>query len=217
VLSERGAFIALDDAGSGYSGLHQMATLRPHLIKLDRALVADIDRDDIKLALAELLGQFAGRLDAWLLAEGVETWGELDAFLRLGVPLGQGYLLGHPAPPWAELDPLIAARLRANNATVHLDEQIAGLVEPFVSTVEHPAGLRDRLCVTASDLVVDAVHRLLARPQAQRFDPLVCVDDDGRPIGLVRVERILLRLAELNAPPREAPQALRRALFNLPV
>ena len=213
VLSDRGAFIALDDAGSGYSGLHQMATLRPHLIKLDRVLVADIDRDNIKLALAELLGQFAGRLDAWLLAEGVETWGELDAFLRLGVPLGQGYLLGHPAPPWAELDPLIASRLRTNNAHVHQKDHVAGLVQPFPHG-DAPDG-RDH--VTVSDTVVDVAKRLLDRPQQHRFEPLICDDEAGNAIGIIQVERILLRLVELSEPQHEAPSSTRRSLFNQPV
>jgi EAL domain-containing protein (putative c-di-GMP-specific phosphodiesterase class I) len=237
VLTERGAYIALDDAGSGYSGLHQMATLRPHLIKLDRMLVADIDRDEIKLALAELLGQFAGRLDAWLLAEGVETWGELDAFLRLGVPLGQGYLLGHPAPPWAALDPLIASRLKTSNARVHLVDHVASLMEtiPIEGEAELTGRLGLRLDATGrpasllfpdpdlklashrlapvslrvppSATVIDVAQRLVNRPEGQRFDPVVCVDGEGRALGIVRVERILLRLAELKTPHQELTAA----------
>lgn len=128
-LTDRGALLALDDAGSGYSGLQQMTRLRPHLIKLDRALVEDADADETKLALAELLGEFAGRMDAWLLAEGVETWAELEAFLRLKVPLAQGFLLGRPAPPWAPLDPVPAQRLRAMAARTQLTDHIASLVE----------------------------------------------------------------------------------------
>lgn len=128
-LLGQGALLALDDAGAGYSGLQQMTQLRPHMIKLDRALVADADTDQVKLALAELLGEFAGRIDAWLLAEGIETWGELEAFLRLGVPLGQGYLLGRPGPPWAELDPQVRDRLRASAAHAKLVDQVASLVE----------------------------------------------------------------------------------------
>jgi EAL domain-containing protein (putative c-di-GMP-specific phosphodiesterase class I) len=244
VLAERGAYIALDDAGSGYSGLHQMATLRPHLIKLDRVLVADIDRDEIKLALAELLSQFAGQLDAWLLAEGVETWGELDAFLRLGVPFGQGYLLGHPAPPWAALDPLIVSRLRTSNARVHLSNHVASLLETI--PIEGEADLTGRLGLRLDDAgrpamlllphsgadvtggsdshgvspvslrvlpsasVVEVAQLLVNRPEGQRFDPLVCVDEDGRAVGIVRVERILLRLAKLNGSNQELSVAALR-------
>ncbi|WP_448618551.1 EAL domain-containing protein [Geodermatophilus sp. URMC 65] len=128
-LRSRGALLALDDAGSGYSGLQQITQFRPQLIKLDRALVAGADGDETKLALAELLGQFGARIDAWLLAEGIETWGELEAFLRLSVPLGQGYLLGRPAPAWARLDPAVVERLRHRAAQARLTGHVASLVE----------------------------------------------------------------------------------------
>ncbi len=230
-LATEGALLALDDAGSGYSGLHQMAVLRPHLVKLDRALVADADRDELKLALAELLGEFSGRLDAWLLAEGIETWGELDAFLRLRVPLGQGYLLGRPAPPWAELAPEVAQRLRTNRARAELTEHIASLIEtvpvheadghrPGGISVQvdergrpsalvlpdphgrHPAAYRIApvsLRVAPSADVIEVAQRLVGRPEHCRFDPVVCIDPEGRAMGIVRLERILLRLAELKA------------------
>src|SRR3954463_577367 len=59
-LRARGAVIALDDAGSGYSGLQQLAVLRPQIVTLDRALLSDADTDPVR-ALAEMLGEFAGR------------------------------------------------------------------------------------------------------------------------------------------------------------
>ncbi len=232
-LADRGALLALDDAGSGYSGLQQLTQFRPHLIKLDRALVDGIDGDEVKLALAELLGEFGGRIDAWLLAEGIETWGELDAFQRLRVPLGQGYLLGRPAPPWSRLDEDTAARLRLGAARAQLVEHVVSLVE----TVPHEhlgpladgqVGLRvdahgapvalllplDRratddpgghrvapvsLRVPASTPVVELARRVVARPPSCRFDPVVCVDDVGRATGIIRVERVLLRMAELKS------------------
>ena len=73
------------------------------MVKLDRALVSDADTDPVRVALAEMLGEFAGRIDAWLLAEGIETPAELAAFAQLGVPLAQGWLLGRPAPGFAPL------------------------------------------------------------------------------------------------------------------
>ncbi|RJK96129.1 EAL domain-containing protein [Vallicoccus soli] len=241
-LQDRGALIALDDAGSGYSGLQQVARVRPQLIKLDRALVAGADRDEVKIALAQLLGEFGGRIDAWLLAEGVETWGEMDAFLRLGVPLAQGWLLGRPGPPWVALDPATGERLRRSAARAALAEHVASLVEqvPLVGPDDpagaHPAArgpapaadgvVRVRvdgrgrpvalllphrrsgdapghrlaavsLRVPASAGVVEVAQRLVAREEDVRFDPVVVVDDLGRAAGVVRVERVLQRLAEL--------------------
>ena len=97
-LRARGALIALDDAGSGYSGLQQLAALRPQLVKLDRALVSDADTDPVRVALAEMLGEFAGRIDAWLLAEGIETAGRAGRVRPARRPAGPGLAAG-PARP----------------------------------------------------------------------------------------------------------------------
>src|SRR3954469_6057391 len=129
-LRDRGALIALDDAGSGYSGLQQMAELRPQIVTLDRALVSDADTDPVRVALAEMVGEFAGRIDAWLLAEGLETTGELAAFIRLGVPLGQGWVLGRPAQEFAPLAPEVVRLIKAQAARVQLTDSVAGLMRP---------------------------------------------------------------------------------------
>src|SRR3954466_5833856 len=129
-LRRRGALIALDDAGSGYSGLQQLAALRPQVVKLDRALVSDADTDPVRVALAEMLGEFAGRIDAWMLAEGLETPAELAAFMRLGVPLGQGWLLGRPGPDFRPLSPEVTRLVRAQSARARLTDRVASLLRP---------------------------------------------------------------------------------------
>ena len=96
-LRAAGALIAVDDAGAGYAGLRHLLALRPALIKIDRELIQDVDRDEAKRALISVLGSFASRVDAWILAEGVERVEELDALVSLGVPLVQGYCLARPA------------------------------------------------------------------------------------------------------------------------
>ena len=103
-LRRRGAAIALDDTGAGYSGLQRLLELRPQLVKLDRSLVADVQTDEVKRSLVELLGTLTNRLDAWLLAEGVERKGELETLISLGVPLAQGWLFGGAEEPWTPVD-----------------------------------------------------------------------------------------------------------------
>ncbi len=114
-LRGAGAVLAVDDAGAGYAGLLHLLKLRPSIIKLDRQLVCDLDLDEAKRALIEMLGTFCGRIDASLLAEGIEREGELAAVATLGVPLAQGYLLGRPGPPWPVVDPDVALRLLARH------------------------------------------------------------------------------------------------------
>ncbi|MEC5182093.1 EAL domain-containing protein [Arthrobacter sp. CG_A4] len=114
-----GALIAIDDAGAGYAGLRHLLALRPALIKIDRELIQDIDRDEAKRALVGMLGTFASHVDAWILAEGVERVEELDALVSLGVPLVQGYCLARPAPPWAQIDLDLAHRLASKRPVTH--------------------------------------------------------------------------------------------------
>jgi len=104
-LKSRGAMIALDDAGAGYSGLKQILELQPQLLKIDRGLVTGVHQNEAKRALIQMLGDLAGRLDAWLLAEGIEDEDECTALFQLGVPLYQGYFFGRPTAPWAPIDP----------------------------------------------------------------------------------------------------------------
>ena len=93
-----GGRLALDDIGSGISNLRDVLTLKPDIIKVDRAIVRGVNRDRIKSAIVDGLNRMASQLDIPLLAEGIETREELTELERLGVPLGQGYLFGEPSP-----------------------------------------------------------------------------------------------------------------------
>lgn len=97
-LREAGLRIAVDDAGAGYAGLQQILRLRPDIIKLDMSLTRDIDRDAARASLAGALTVFAEKTQAMIVAEGIEREEELAVLRGLGVPLGQGWLLGRPAP-----------------------------------------------------------------------------------------------------------------------
>lgn len=97
-LRGRGARIAIDDTGSGHASLNHLIELKPDFVKLDRQLVTGLDLDPGKHALVRSMLHLADDLGADLVAEGIETDGELWALRELGVPLGQGYLLGRPAP-----------------------------------------------------------------------------------------------------------------------
>jgi EAL domain-containing protein (putative c-di-GMP-specific phosphodiesterase class I) len=217
-LRDRGALIALDDAGSGYSGLQQMAVVRPQLVKLDRALVTDVDTDPVRAALTEMVGEFAGRIDAWLLAEGIETAGELAALARIGVPLAQGWLLGRPEPAFAPLAPEVVRLVRAQVARARLTESVTSLLRPvrqcafgtahpgvppavLVGELGEPVGLLladprtgevhtapVSLRVHPTAGVTQTLQRALTRPPAQRFDPVLCTDPTGAVLGLLRVE-----------------------------
>jgi diguanylate cyclase (GGDEF)-like protein len=103
-LRARGARIAVDDAGEGYAGLQQVMSMRADIIKLDRALVADVSADPAKVALIGSLVHFARSTGAAICAEGIETLQELRVLVHLGVAYGQGWALARPDAPWPRVN-----------------------------------------------------------------------------------------------------------------
>ena len=86
--------IAVDDAGAGYASMTHVVELEPALVKLDISLIRGIDKDPIRQALVAGMLFFSERANCRLLAEGIETEAELATLATIGIPLGQGYLLG---------------------------------------------------------------------------------------------------------------------------
>jgi diguanylate cyclase (GGDEF)-like protein len=111
-LRKRGARIAIDDAGAGYSGLKQMMRVQPDIVKLDRDLIQRIHADPARMALVESFVRFARRIGATVCAEGIESLDELAVLGDLDVQWGQGFVLGRPAAPWALVSPVAAGVCR---------------------------------------------------------------------------------------------------------
>jgi EAL domain-containing protein (putative c-di-GMP-specific phosphodiesterase class I) len=95
-LRRLGVHIAVDDAGAGYATFRHVLRLRPDIIKMDHSITQHINEDPARMALAAALVIFAGEIGAVLVAEGVETPGELAALQRAGVSRAQGFALGRP-------------------------------------------------------------------------------------------------------------------------
>lgn len=97
-LRERGARIAVDDAGAGYSGLQRILAVSPDIVKLDRELISGIDADEARQSLARAMSWFTTRTGNQLVAEGIETAAERRVLTAIGIRYGQGYALGRPSP-----------------------------------------------------------------------------------------------------------------------
>jgi len=96
--------LAVDDVGSGYSGLKSIAELRPDFIKIDMALIRDIHLHPIKQDLTATIARFSASSGTTLIAEGVEVVEELRCLQKIGVRYAQGYLFARPGPPFPEAD-----------------------------------------------------------------------------------------------------------------
>ena len=97
-LRDLGVRLAIDDAGAGYASLRHVVTLSPDIIKIDRALIADVDSDRARRALVMAVVVYAMEIGTTMvIGEGVETPEELDVLKSLGADAAQGYLLGRPS------------------------------------------------------------------------------------------------------------------------
>lgn len=93
----KGIELALDDFGSGHNDLQAVTYYRPDMIKLDRELIANVDKDEKrKSMLTELIRNMHDKF-VQVLAEGVETMDEYNFLFGADVDYFQGYFLSDPA------------------------------------------------------------------------------------------------------------------------
>ena len=95
-LRERGYRFAIDDLGGGYAGLSSLALMEPDFVKIDQALIRNVDTQPVKRKIVGSLAALCRQLGIGCIVEGVETAGERDALASLDCELMQGYLFGRP-------------------------------------------------------------------------------------------------------------------------
>src|SRR4051794_14452395 len=161
-LRAKGVRLAVDDAGAGWASFRHILSLRPDIIKMDRSLTRGVDVDPARRALAMALAIFAGEVGATVVAEGVETDGEVRALRLAGIHRGQGFILALPQAP-----PVSAPAY----ALVSLDALLSGPQAPGVALDDDPGGA---ISVTAHSLLsaVGAIESALAllRQRSDRID-----------------------------------------------
>ena len=96
----RGALVAVDDAGAGFTSLEYVAEIRPDFLKLSRSMVAGVDGDATREAVLRATAAFAREVGARVVAEGVERVEELEALRAMEIDYGQGWLFGRPGEAW---------------------------------------------------------------------------------------------------------------------
>jgi EAL domain-containing protein (putative c-di-GMP-specific phosphodiesterase class I) len=92
----QGFRIAIDDVGSGYNSLKTLIYLKPEFIKLDKALIQNIDQKVEQQQLVKLIVEYAKHSSTEIIAEGIERHEDLAYIVAQGVHYGQGYALGKP-------------------------------------------------------------------------------------------------------------------------
>jgi diguanylate cyclase (GGDEF)-like protein len=97
-LKELGVRLSMDDFGTGYSSLSQLHRLPFDTLKIDRSFVSNVKEDGEDGEILWTIISLAKTLKLKIIAEGIETAGQLQILRRLECDFGQGYLLSKPLP-----------------------------------------------------------------------------------------------------------------------
>lgn len=183
--TEQGFSFAIDDIGSGYSGLSFLVNSLPRFIKLDLELIRDIDEDLAKQNLIKSLTDFAKKTGITVIAEGIETLEELKTLIKLGVSYGQGYYLRRPDKDLITLD-------EDKRRTIRNWQQYL-ITWSFL-------GSKTVKGIVKSNLSVSPQTNCTELNELFRADPLllgVAVVEKGQAIGLIMRQNFYSRLGTL--------------------
>jgi EAL domain-containing protein (putative c-di-GMP-specific phosphodiesterase class I) len=97
-LGQCGFQVAIDDAGSGHSGLSYLQTLGVQIIKIDKLFVDAVESAYSARVIVEMLVRVAHELGMAVIAEGIERPEQLSWLREIGVDQGQGFLVSAPIP-----------------------------------------------------------------------------------------------------------------------
>ncbi|WP_333607465.1 GGDEF domain-containing protein [Arsukibacterium sp.] len=165
---EFGFKIAIDDLGSGFSGLKLWSELQPDIVKIDRYFIDQLHQDAIKKAFVKNIIEIAKDTGASIIAEGIETSEELQMCRELGAEYGQGYLLGRPHAEFLHCPPSVLSPLPLSSQL-----KLNQTLEPVISTPPAVSYMTP----------AQSVAELFAKDKSLHC--LAVVDSQQRPIGVV--------------------------------
>ncbi|AYM84011.1 hypothetical protein At12D1_41290 [Agrobacterium tumefaciens] len=95
-LKSLGVSLAIDDFGTGYSNLSALKNLPVSKLKIDKSFIADLSESESDRAVTAAMISLGQKLKMSIVAEGVETVGQLEFLRNNGCDALQGYYLGEP-------------------------------------------------------------------------------------------------------------------------
>lgn len=96
LMREMGIKICLDDFGTGYSSINYLTRLPLDILKLDKSLIRDLNRNERSQVVFKNLIHMAHDIGIQVVAEGVETKQQMELIQELGCDYAQGYYIGRP-------------------------------------------------------------------------------------------------------------------------
>ena len=167
--------IAVDDLGAGYAGLKLWSEVKPDFVKIDYYFINQLHLDPIKREFVKSILTLADKINAKVIAEGIETIEEFEQLQALGICFGQGYLFARPAPfPPVDV-PLVIQNGQRRTLSFPQLEQTASSLLQTAKTVDYQARTKD---------IVDYLHK---HPKVSSLPVL----DGKKPVGMVLRDDLL--------------------------
>jgi diguanylate cyclase (GGDEF)-like protein len=169
--------IAIDDLGEGFSSLRLWSELRPEFIKIDMHFVQGVDNDPIKLQFIKSIQLIAESCGTHVIAEGIETGGELSTICNMDILLGQGFFISRPDANPQLLVPEAASRLLNHSKEPASAKSASGKQNKVISQklLRYVAPVRP-------DTTNEEVLALFSANHALRAIPVV---EQDAPLGLI--------------------------------
>ncbi|WP_419813194.1 GGDEF domain-containing protein [Bacterioplanoides sp.] len=173
-LKSLGYRIAIDDLGSGYSGLKLWSEINPDYVKIDRHFIDRIDQDTVKQAFVASVVHLCEQLNCEVIAEGIEQPAELQVIRSFGIYLGQGYLLGRP-----QIQPEV---IIPNGERQEQQKRTGSRLEQPISQLCHEVRyIQPDTSLAAADELFRNDQQLMSLP----------VIENERPVGLLHRRKLL--------------------------
>lgn len=172
--------IALDDLGTGYSGLRLWSELHPEYVKIDKHFIKGLHDDNIKFNFVRSIHNMADAMNCRVIAEGIETIEDFQVVETIGISHAQGYYFARPAAqPLLKLDSGLFVKKAEQRPDYPLtDSKCAASICKTIAPV-------------SSETSIYTVMELFQRDHDLGILPLV---DQGRATGLVFREKFLSKL-----------------------
>ena len=180
----QGFSIAIDDLGSGSAGLRIISEANPHIVKIDKFLVENIDKSFKKQAILRMVIEMCHRVfNSKIVAEGIETFDEYGTVKALGVDWGQGYLFGKPSYALQPVPDMIKHKIDVYHC--HKDNFLDEAKIGSVTSLDSPVFDSQALVVELLKMF-NKNHEILGVP----------IVDEGIPVGLVMRTELFSKLSK---------------------
>lgn len=176
---EQGYHIAIDDVGSGYSGLKTLYEVYPKFLKIDMDFIRFIDKDKFKQAIVKSFIEMAKLANMKTVAEGIETAEELKTLIGMGIDYGQGYFIQRPD---SEIKPLSNKVIKIIERENNLVEQIHNYSQEY-HYIHH-------IMLDIETFQKDSKCRDVQDYLNKQGKTSIAVVDEKTPVGIVTINEI---------------------------